>query len=143
MNGTNLVNGTVDLRLRLFRNATSPTVLYEDQGIVSVVDGLYTTALGDGTTTGSLASAITNSELWLEVVVDGTTLTPRERVGSVAYALMAGSVSTGAITAAMLADGSVASNKLAPGAVQPVNLAKTYQSGRIPSPATSSPQRSC
>lgn len=122
----------MDLRLRLFHSPTSSTLFYERQGTVSTVDGLYSTAFGDGTTSGSLAVEITNAELWLEVAADGTTLIARERVASVAYVLMAGGVSTGAITSAMLANGSVTSNKLAPGALQPGNLAKPYLSGCIP-----------
>jgi len=68
-------------------------------------------------TIGSLASALTNSQVWIEVAVNGTALTPRERVASVTYALTAGGMANGAITTSMLADGAVTSNKIAVGAV--------------------------
>ena len=87
LQGTNLVNGTVGLTLRLYDTASGGTLLYADSNSVTVVDGLYSTALGDGTIAGSMDAAITNQEVWLEAVVNGVILSPRERVASAAYAL--------------------------------------------------------
>ena len=90
--GTNLVQGEVALRLRLFNQPTGGVGLYEDTGTVTVVDGLYATVIGDGTYSGDLLAALTNEAVYLEVEVNGSTLVPRERLQSAAYALRAGEV---------------------------------------------------
>jgi hypothetical protein len=87
LDGTNLVNGAVDLSLRLYTASSGGVQVYEDAGTVTLVDGLYETFLGDDTVSGSLVSALTNNQVWLEVEVDGVTLAPRERLVSVPYAL--------------------------------------------------------
>jgi hypothetical protein len=87
LNGTNLVNGSIGLSLRLFDVSAGGTLLYEDSNSVTVVDGLYSTFIGDNTTFGSLLVALTNAQVWLEVAANGTALTPRERLGAVPYAL--------------------------------------------------------
>ena len=53
--GTNLVNGTVGLSLRLFNVPSGGSSIYEDSNSVTVVDGLYATFIGDNTVSGSLA----------------------------------------------------------------------------------------
>lgn len=87
LDGTNLLNGIVGLQLQIYTNATAGDLVYEDSNSVTVIDGLYDTFLGDDTTVGSLAAALAHGEVWLQVVVDGTALSPRERVASVPYAL--------------------------------------------------------
>ncbi len=85
--GTNLVNGTVAISLRLFDAATLGNLLYEDSNSVVVVDGLYSTFIGDNTISGNLQLALTNATVFIEVAVNGSSLSPRERLASVAYAL--------------------------------------------------------
>ena len=47
VDGTNLVNGTVGLSLRIYaKNGASYDLLYEDSNEVAVVDGLYATLIG-------------------------------------------------------------------------------------------------
>jgi hypothetical protein len=126
VDGTNVVNGTVRLSLRLFTNATpvgGEVRFYEDSNAVTVVDGVYSTFLGDNTTSGSLVPALTNDNLYLEVMVNGTALSPRERLASVPYALKALTVPNDAITAAMIATGAIGSNELANGSVNSNALA--------------------
>ena len=89
LNGSNLVNGSVGLSLRLFNVLSGGTAQYEDSNSVTVVDGLYSTYMGDNTTMGSLTNALTNTAVYVEVAVNGTALSPRERLASVAYALVA------------------------------------------------------
>jgi hypothetical protein len=86
--GTNLVNKNVSLELTLYDAPSGGTLLYvdKDPNGVDVVDGLYNAYLGDHTVVGDLDQALTNKEVWLEVVVEGLPLVPRERVASVAYA---------------------------------------------------------
>jgi len=87
VDGTNLVNSTVGLTLQFYNASVGGTLLYADSNQVAVVDGLYSTFLGDNTTSGNLISALTNAEVWLEVMVNGAALTPRERIVSVGYSL--------------------------------------------------------
>lgn len=123
VNGTNLVNGEVNLSLRLFAGSSGGLPLFEDSNTVTVVDGLYSTLLGDQTNAGQFASALTNAQVWVEVVVNGTTLAPREKLASVAYALTAAGVQSGGVTASMLATGSVTAAALAVGAVSNTHIA--------------------
>ena len=88
MDGTNLVQGPVGLSLRLYDAASGGTLLYEDSNTVTVVDGLYTAGIGDSSTFGNLIAALTNQTLYLETVIDGVPLLPREELAAVAYALV-------------------------------------------------------
>jgi hypothetical protein len=87
LSGTNLAQGFVEMRLRLYPDAVGGAPLYEDTGTVLVVDGVYSTQLGDGTAAGDLVAALNQPAIYLETVVNGTALTPRERLASVPYAL--------------------------------------------------------
>ena len=89
VDGTNLVNGMVGLSLRLYNDPVAGALLYADSNQVAAVDGLYDTVIGDNTTFGDLAAALTNGSVWLEVVVGGVALSPRERVLAVPYAIHA------------------------------------------------------
>jgi hypothetical protein len=84
--GTNLVNGTVGLNLSLYTASSGGTLVYQDSNTVTVVDGLYSTYIGDDTVTGNLYDALTNAQVWLQVNVNGVDLSPRERLVSVPYA---------------------------------------------------------
>ena len=61
VDGDTLVNGDVSLELRLYDSATDGTMLYADSNTVTVVDGLYSTHIGDDTIAGSLSDALTNA----------------------------------------------------------------------------------
>ncbi len=88
VDGTNLLNGSVGLSLRLYDAASGGTLLYEDSNTVSVADGLYNTFIGDNaTTTGTLVNALLQTNVHLEVAVDGIALSPRERMAAVPYSL--------------------------------------------------------
>ncbi|HDL77860.1 MAG TPA: hypothetical protein ENG36_03755, partial [Lentisphaerae bacterium] len=112
-----LVNGVRTMVFRLYNAQTGGDVVFIETQQVTVVDGLYSVQVGDNPDYGSLRDALTNAELWLEVAIGTNTLSPRERVISVMYALMADRVTTGATTTAMLADGAVTTAKLDDGAV--------------------------
>lgn len=86
VDGTTLVNGPVALELSLYDANSGGNLLYTDSSTVTVSDGLYSTYIGDHTTFGSLHSALTNAQVWLQVVVNGTPLLPRERLVAVPYA---------------------------------------------------------
>ena len=90
VNGTNLVSGTVTAAFRLYPGPVGGVALYGQTGSLSVVDGLYAVALGDGTSAFGLL--FTNQPLYLEVGINGVDLQPRERIQAVAYALRADGV---------------------------------------------------
>jgi len=90
-----LVNGTVGLSLRLYDSPTLGTLLYEDSNQVSVVDGLYSTTIGDGTTFGDLRDALLNIGVYLEVAVNAMPLGPRELLASAPYSILSGVRGTG------------------------------------------------
>jgi hypothetical protein len=72
---------------------------------VPVSDGLFSVALG--ALSGGIPQDTLGGDLWLELIVAGETLSPRERLGAVPYAMQALSVPDGAISAAKLAPGAV------------------------------------
>jgi len=86
-----------------------------------VTKGLYSVLLGDTTLsnmTALPASVFANPGVWLRVwFSDGTTgfqqLTPDQRLAAVGYAIMAGTVPDGSITAGKIAPGAVGSSQLA------------------------------
>ncbi len=87
LDGTNLVNATVNMSLTLYNSPSGGGFQYVDTGSVVVVDGLYSTFLGDGTALGTLTNALAQTNAYLEVTVNGTPMSPRERLASVAYAV--------------------------------------------------------
>jgi hypothetical protein len=118
VDGTNLVQGAVPVVFRFFTAPAGGGAMYAETQTVTVVDGLYATQIGQANPVpGALASALTNSPLYLELEVNGQALSPRERVAAVAYALLAESVRAGGITAAMISDGAVTGAKIQTGAI--------------------------
>ena len=89
VDGTNLVNAIVPMSFKLYDALSGGNKLYEDSNSVLVVDGLYSTYIGDNTIYGSLTNAMTNVAVYLELTVNEATLSPRERLVSVPYALNA------------------------------------------------------
>ena len=87
--GATLVNATLPMSFKLYNAPSGGTKLYEDSNSVAVVNGLYSTYVGDNTVFGSLTNAMTNAAVYLELTVNGETLSPRERLVSVPYALNA------------------------------------------------------
>jgi len=104
VNGTNLYNGQVSLVLGIYDAPTGGTRLYADSNAVVVVDGLYSTFIGDNTIAGTLTGALASAEAWLQVTVEGTALSPRERLASAPYALNAAGAArlSGTLPAAQL-----------------------------------------
>ena len=129
-----LVNGSVSLVLRFYTNETLGVSIYEDSNTVTVTDGSYSTFIGDDTTSGSFVSALsTTSNLYLETVVNGVALTPREQIVSVAYAIRADGVKDSGINSAMIKDGVVQLSDLDTNSVDSlyVNAAGDTMTGQL------------
>jgi hypothetical protein len=83
-----LVSGDLAFSFKLYDSPTGGSSLYEDAATITVVDGLYSTMIGDDTTSGGdLGDALNNPAVYLEIEVGGETLSPRERIVSVPYAM--------------------------------------------------------
>jgi len=83
-----LVSGNLDFSFKLYDTPIGGTSLYEDAATITVADGLYSTMIGDDTTSGGdLGDALNNPAVYLEIEIGGETLTPRERIVSVPYAM--------------------------------------------------------
>jgi hypothetical protein len=97
------IEGTVDLQFSLYATDTDPTPLWgpEIHTAVPVHDGLFSVSLGGPA--GGLPLSLLGGDLWLEVTVAGETLSPRQRLGSVPYAMQALTVPDRAITSDKLA----------------------------------------
>jgi len=136
--GEKLLDGEVTMTLRIFNQPEGGALLYEDVNRVQVVDGIYSTFLGDNTTKGDLNNALSRGTAYLEVTADGTTFMPREALSSVPFAKVAEGVKTAGVTADMikpssisaeqLAQGAVGTDHLADGAVTPPKLSEAYWS---------------
>lgn len=85
--GTTLVNASLPMSFKLYDAEIGGLLLYEDAASVQVVDGLYSTFIGDDTVSGSLLDALDNPTVYLELTINGETLSPRERIVSSPYAL--------------------------------------------------------
>jgi hypothetical protein len=77
--GTNPVTGAISLTFRVFTNATGGNFIYEENQQVNVVNGLYSTFLGQNPTTGTIDDAVRADCAFLEVTVNGNPLQPREK----------------------------------------------------------------
>jgi hypothetical protein len=87
-----------------------------------VSDGLFSVQLG-GQTGGGVPTSVLSGDIWLEITVAGETLSPRERLGTVPYAMQASTALTvpdGSITTEKIADGAITQDK-APTLVKSAN----------------------
>jgi hypothetical protein len=85
-------DGSANLAISLWRHATSTATsdrLYREvHGGAAIVDGVYAIALGRGAQPlGTFSAELFGAaDLWLELAVDGETLTPRQKLQTVPYA---------------------------------------------------------
>jgi hypothetical protein len=89
----NPLPGPVDLTLGIFDVSSGGTPLYAEthSGVPLDATGGFSVELGLGTPgTGTFDAALFSGvDRWLQVLVDGTPLTPRENIGSAPWALIA------------------------------------------------------
>ncbi|MBI3183596.1 MAG: hypothetical protein HYZ28_15775 [Myxococcales bacterium] len=82
-------SGTVKFKFDIYDDATAGNLLFGEEQTLGLTDGFYATYLGDGTAPGIPAGVFTGPERYLEVTVAGEKISPRQKVGSVPYAMMA------------------------------------------------------
>lgn len=116
-------DGEIDLVIRVYTNATSGEYLYEDSNQVAVVNGAFSTRIGDNTLSGTLTNALSTGSAYLDVTINGVNYPPREQILPESYALRANSVANNAILATMIADGAVQSRHITDAAVTTAQLA--------------------
>ena len=88
----NPLAGPVDIVVAVFDAAIDGAELYHEEHLgTGLVDGVYSILIGQGTSPVGTFDADTFAAdgRWLEVVIDGETLTPRQPFASVAYAFQA------------------------------------------------------
>ena len=107
--------GIKSMSVKIFDGSTAGILLYsETVGNVAIdANGVYGFQFGASGILGALASG---SEQWLELSVNGVPQTPRQRLLAVPFAMIAGGLPDGTVTAPMIANGAVGASKLSPGA---------------------------
>ncbi|MFO7664037.1 MAG: hypothetical protein R6X18_15790 [Chloroflexota bacterium] len=95
--GNPVPDGDYEIVYRLFHVATGGTAVHTENRTVAVQDGLFTTDIG---LSAAIDPTLFSRATWLEIEVDGETLTPRQRLQGAPYAfsLTSGSVVQGAET---------------------------------------------
>lgn len=133
------------MKFLFYSESAGGTLLYQDwndgidgRPLVPVQDGLYVVVLGDdnvnhgGATYTSLADALNSDDsIYLEIEIQGNTLTPREKLQAVPYAINAGSSSASNATRELNNLQNVAINtSLLPGADNSIDLGSAARSWR-------------
>lgn len=115
VSGGSLFNGVTNIVTELYDSASGGTRLFaETNRNVVVTDGLYAFKIGDDAT--GLGMALTNAEVYLQVRIGAQVLSPRERVTSVGYALVARDIEDDAVTTAKILDATIGNADIAPAA---------------------------
>lgn len=78
--------GVVSIGFALYSTASDKNAIWSETQEIALTDGYYSTVLGD--TTAFPPNAFDSGERFLEISIRGDRLLPRQRVGSVPYALV-------------------------------------------------------
>jgi hypothetical protein len=108
------ISDTVAMQFSFYDSDASGTLLWgpETHPTVEVAEGLFSVALGQ--LSGGIPTSVLSGDIWLEITVDGETLSPREQLRAVPYAMQASvalTVPDGAIGTAQIADRAVTQAK--------------------------------
>jgi hypothetical protein len=93
--GNPITNLAMPMIFRLYTAASGGTACWSESRTIDVRNGVFSVLLGQ---TVAINSSCLIGDSWLEIVVAGETLTPRERLTSVAHAVEASTLSAGAVT---------------------------------------------
>ena len=113
----NPLDGDYEMQFLLYNVASGGSSLWDETQTVVVGEGIYNVKLGEVSSFPPFL--FEGDNLYLEMVVETETMTPRQRLTSVAYAMkahLAEGVVAGAINTTMIANGAVASNNIQGGA---------------------------
>lgn len=119
-----LPDGTFGINFSLFSAASGGTQLWTESRSALQERGLITVLLGE--VTPLPLPIFDGRDLWLQLQVNGETLSPRQRLAWVAYAINARKAETvidNAITSAKLADGQVTSADIGDGQIASADIA--------------------
>jgi hypothetical protein len=107
------ISGTVTMVFALYDSFTAGNLIWgpESHDNVPVSNGLFNVQLGSQIPGGVPASVLDDGGVWLEVTVEGDTLSPREKLAAVPFAIVAGTVADESITTAKIVDGAVTQAK--------------------------------
>ena len=111
-------NPSLSMTFRIYAEENGGVAVWEETQSVMVDGGMYNVLLGSVMPISG--EVFSEDGRWLEVEVAGEVLSPRQRMGSVGYAMraeMADTVAMGGVMTNMLADGAVTVNKIQDGAV--------------------------
>jgi hypothetical protein len=89
--GNPVADGTYNVRYNLYHQSSGGTPVFTDTESIVVADGLFNSAIG---TDMEIPPDTFAEPTWLEVTINGQTLTPRERLRGAPYAF---SVASGAV----------------------------------------------
>jgi hypothetical protein len=114
--GTPVTNGNYAMSFAIFNAATGgnliwPAVGPETYTNIPVSGGLFSVGLGSQTP-GGIPTSVWNGDRYLEIAINGETLSPRELIRSVPIAGMALTVPDSSITTEKIAEGAITSEKL-------------------------------
>lgn len=84
------VTGSANMRFALYDAAAAGVLLWDDAFTVAVDAGQFMVLLGEPPQRPLDVALFSGADLWLQLEVDGEVLSPRTRIASVPYALMAG-----------------------------------------------------
>lgn len=92
-NGDPVTDGNYAIIYRLYHEATGGTAVYTENATIAVTDGFFNSDFG----TANVDPKIFSEQTWLEITIDGETLTPRQLMRGAPYAsgLVAGSAVIG------------------------------------------------
>jgi hypothetical protein len=86
--GKSVADGNYSVTFRIYTAQRGGSPIWsETHPTVSVSGGLFNVLLGSKTSLS--ATVFSGTDRWLEVVVEGKTLSPRQRIASVAYSIQA------------------------------------------------------
>ncbi len=81
--GNPVADGNYTLQYRLYHTSSGGTAVFTETRNVAVEDGLFTTSIGS---TSYITPTIFSEPTWMEINVDGETLSPRQRLEGAPYA---------------------------------------------------------
>lgn len=92
--GNPVPDGNYDVDYKIYQNSSGGTAVYTETQTIAVEDGLFTTSIG---ATSIISPEIFAQPTWMELTINGETLSPRQRLEGApfAFSLVSGAVVQG------------------------------------------------